>query len=189
MNYQLSLCKFKQFKAHCEVAIKLWITWKTSSTEQNLAITEFSIFKWKLIYRLIAPKLRHFHKIVVQPLGLNTLSKLSFADSSRFDTLLKDTFPFIELQNIFGNLLQALNESALKLNLTINENRVITCHITYIVVCIIVLVHTSYIKKLLSFLAIDGCDWCWTKWEDDYCFYCWWRWHIYFEEVSGTCND
>lgn len=64
-------------------------------------------------------------KLIVQALRLNTLSKLTFADSSRFDALIKDIFPGVELQNIvFENLLNALNESAVELNLIIEENQV-----------------------------------------------------------------
>ena len=35
-------------------------------------------------------------EVVVQSLRLNTLSKLTFADSKRFDSLLMDVFPGVE---------------------------------------------------------------------------------------------
>jgi dynein heavy chain 2 len=39
-------------------------------------------------------------KIVVQALRINTMSKLTFADSERFDALLRDVFPGVEFRDI-----------------------------------------------------------------------------------------
>lgn len=64
-------------------------------------------------------------KLIVQALRLNTLSKLTYRDSSRFDALITDVFPGVEMQNIvFEHLLNALNESAVELNLIVDDNQV-----------------------------------------------------------------
>ena len=39
-------------------------------------------------------------KLVVQSLRINTLSKLTFSDSARFDGLLRDVFPGVEFKDI-----------------------------------------------------------------------------------------
>ena len=50
-------------------------------------------------------------KIVVQALRINTLSKLTFSDSIRFDALLKDIFPGVEFKDIeYEELRKALEE-------------------------------------------------------------------------------
>ena len=50
--------------------------------------------------------------IVVQALRLNTLSKLTYGDSIRFDTLVKDVFPDVEFKNEgYEDLKAALRES------------------------------------------------------------------------------
>jgi len=40
------------------------------------------------------------YKLVVQALRLNTLSKLTFADSQRFDALVRDVFPNVPFKGI-----------------------------------------------------------------------------------------
>ena len=48
-------------------------------------------------------------KLVVQALRLNTLSKLTFSDSKRFDALIKDVFPGIDFQDVeYKTLKEAL---------------------------------------------------------------------------------
>ena len=50
--------------------------------------------------------------LVVQALRLNTLSKLTFSDSKRFDTLIKDVFPGISFQDVeHTTLKEALKDS------------------------------------------------------------------------------
>ena len=50
-------------------------------------------------------------QLVVQAARINTLSKLTFGDSNRFDGLLRDIFPGIDLRDIeYENLRQALHE-------------------------------------------------------------------------------
>lgn len=38
--------------------------------------------------------------LVVQALRLNTMSKLTFADSSRFDALVRDVFPGVDFKDV-----------------------------------------------------------------------------------------
>ncbi|XP_071846316.1 cytoplasmic dynein 2 heavy chain 1-like isoform X2 [Apostichopus japonicus] len=50
-------------------------------------------------------------KLLVQALRVNTLSKLTFADGARFDSLVKDLFPGVELKDIdYEHLENALRE-------------------------------------------------------------------------------
>lgn len=64
-------------------------------------------------------------KIVVQALRLNTLSKLTFADSRRFDGLVKDVFPSVEFQDVdYEKLADALRTSAQELNLVVMPTQV-----------------------------------------------------------------
>ena len=63
--------------------------------------------------------------IVVQALRLNTLSKLTFGDSIRFDTLVKDVFPNVNFSNEgYEDLKSALRESSKALGYIVNENQV-----------------------------------------------------------------
>ena len=62
---------------------------------------------------------------MVQALRLNTLSKLTFADSKRFDALVKDVFlgvPFREVE--YKDLEAALREACLESNLVVIESQV-----------------------------------------------------------------
>ena len=64
-------------------------------------------------------------KLIVQALRVNTLSKLTFADSRRFDALVNDVFPGVELRNVeHGKLATALEEVCAEENLTVNQNQV-----------------------------------------------------------------
>ena len=64
-------------------------------------------------------------ELVVQALRLNTLSKLTFADSKRFDSLVKDVFtgvPFKDLEYL--ELEAALREACQEANLIVIESQV-----------------------------------------------------------------
>lgn len=64
-------------------------------------------------------------KIVVQALRINTLSKLTFADSASFDALVRDVFPGVEFKDIeYETLAEAIREICKETNLVINENQV-----------------------------------------------------------------
>ncbi|XP_022103094.1 cytoplasmic dynein 2 heavy chain 1-like isoform X1 [Acanthaster planci] len=64
-------------------------------------------------------------KLVVQALRVNTLSKLTFSDSSRFDALVKDVFPGVELKDIeYERLAQSLREICKESNLVIMETQI-----------------------------------------------------------------
>ena len=64
-------------------------------------------------------------EIAIQALRLNTLSKLTFADSVRFDALVTDIFPGIPfLEVAYEQLQEQLRQSVLDLGLSSNENQV-----------------------------------------------------------------
>ena len=64
-------------------------------------------------------------QLVVQAARINTLSKLTFGDSKRFDGLLRDIFPGIDLRDIeYENLRQALHQIYQEHHLLINEMQV-----------------------------------------------------------------
>jgi hypothetical protein len=64
-------------------------------------------------------------QLVVQAARINTLSKLTFGDSKRFDGLLQDIFPGIDLKDIeYENLRQALHEVYKEHHLLINDIQV-----------------------------------------------------------------
>ena len=57
-------------------------------------------------------------KLVVQALRLNTLSKLTFADSKRFDSIIQDVFPGINFQEVeHTSLKEALKKAMEELKL------------------------------------------------------------------------
>ena len=63
--------------------------------------------------------------LVVQALRINTLSKLTFSDSLRFDALVKDVYPGVEFKDIeYENVAAAFREVCKENNLVINENQV-----------------------------------------------------------------
>lgn len=65
------------------------------------------------------------YKLVVQALRLNTLSKLTFADSKRFDSLVRDVFLGVPIQEVqYTGLETALRESCKELNLLVIESQV-----------------------------------------------------------------
>jgi dynein heavy chain 2 len=64
-------------------------------------------------------------ELVVQALRLNTLSKLTFADCARFDSLVRDVFPGVQFTSSgYEELTAALKESFSDLGLLFNENQV-----------------------------------------------------------------
>ncbi|CAG5115632.1 unnamed protein product, partial [Candidula unifasciata] len=64
-------------------------------------------------------------KLVVQALRINTLSKLTFSDGFRFDSLVKDVFPGIEFKDIeYETLGTAFREVCAEHNLIVNEKQV-----------------------------------------------------------------
>ncbi len=64
-------------------------------------------------------------QLVVQAARINTLSKLTYGDSKRFDGLLQDIFPGIDLRDIeYENLRQALHEIYKEHHLLINDMQV-----------------------------------------------------------------
>ena len=66
-------------------------------------------------------------KIVVQALRLNTLSRLTFADSKRFDALIKDVFADVQFQDVdYPELNAALQQSAEEMGLIVSKIQV--CH-------------------------------------------------------------
>ena len=62
---------------------------------------------------------------MVQALRLNTLSKLTFADSKRFDSLVKDVFPGVAIkEGGHTDLEKALREVCKEINLIMIEPQV-----------------------------------------------------------------
>ena len=65
------------------------------------------------------------YRLVVQALRLNTLSKLTFADSKRFDQLVQDVFPGVPFRDVeYAELESALREACLEQNLVIIDAQV-----------------------------------------------------------------
>ena len=65
-------------------------------------------------------------EIVVQALRLNTLSKLTFSDSLRFDSLVKDVFTGVTFGDEgYVELKTALQESCVELGYNENPNQVL----------------------------------------------------------------
>lgn len=84
-----------------------------------------NVFENEFIYIYILVDIKMETKIVVQALRLNTLSKLTFADSKRFDGLVKDVFPSVEFQDVdYETLAVALRMSAQELNLVVMPTQV-----------------------------------------------------------------
>ena len=65
------------------------------------------------------------YQLVVQALRLNTLSKLTFADSKRFDALVGDVFTNIPFKDVvYRELDAALREVCCEMNLEVIESQV-----------------------------------------------------------------
>ena len=65
------------------------------------------------------------YRLVVQALRLNTLSKLTFADSKQFDQLVQDVFPGVPFRDVeYEELESALREACLEQNLVIIDAQV-----------------------------------------------------------------
>lgn len=63
--------------------------------------------------------------MIVQALRLNTLSKLTFADSKRFDQLVHDVFPDVEFKELVQDeLVTALKQSAQDMHLELIQSQV-----------------------------------------------------------------
>ena len=61
----------------------------------------------------------------MQALRINTLSKLTFSDSIRFDALLKDVFQSVQFKDIeYENLAKAIREVCTESSLVVNEIQV-----------------------------------------------------------------
>ena len=68
-------------------------------------------------------------RLVVQALRVNTLSKLTFADSKRFDALVRDIFPGVDFKGVeYAELADALRTSAQESNLMVMETQVNITH-------------------------------------------------------------
>ena len=64
-------------------------------------------------------------RLVVQAVRVNTLSKLTFSDSKRFDALVKDTFPGVDFRGVeYAELAAALRAAAEESNLVVMETQV-----------------------------------------------------------------
>ncbi|EDO38992.1 predicted protein [Nematostella vectensis] len=64
-------------------------------------------------------------RVVVQALRVNTLSKLTFADSRRFDALVQDVFPGVDVKGVeYMELAEALRAAAKECNLVVMETQV-----------------------------------------------------------------
>ena len=64
-------------------------------------------------------------KIAIQAIRLNTLSKLTFADSKRFDALVRDVFPGAEFQDVdYAELQSALVETTQEMGLIVSKVQV-----------------------------------------------------------------
>ncbi len=69
-------------------------------------------------------------EIVVQALRLNTLSKLTFSDSLRFDSLVKDVFTGVTFGDEgYVELKTALQESCVELGYNENPNQVLNPYV------------------------------------------------------------
>ena len=74
---------------------------------------------------LVEISAKYESQLVVQAARINTLSKLTFGDSKRFDGLLQDIFPGIDLRDIeYENLRLALHEIYKEHHLLINDMQV-----------------------------------------------------------------
>ena len=66
-------------------------------------------------------------RLVVQALRVNTLSKLTFSDSKRFDALVRDIFPGVDFKGVeYAELADALRAAAQESNLMVMETQVST---------------------------------------------------------------
>lgn len=69
---------------------------------------------------------------MVQALRLNTMSKLTFADASRFDALIKDVFSGVHLTNLVDQrLMRALEEVYKEAQLELTPSQVCFYEIIY----------------------------------------------------------
>lgn len=63
--------------------------------------------------------------IIVQVLRLNTLSKLTYSDSQKFDALVQDVFPGVQFSDVdYERLEAALREASRDSNLVVIDRQV-----------------------------------------------------------------
>ena len=64
-------------------------------------------------------------RVVVQVLRLNTLSKLTYSDSQRFDALVRDVFPGVVFSDVeYEQLQAALRQASSDSNLVVIDRQV-----------------------------------------------------------------
>ena len=64
-------------------------------------------------------------RVVVQVLRLNTLSKLTYSDSQRFDALVRDVFPGVTFSDVeYEQLKAALRQASSDSNLVVIDRQV-----------------------------------------------------------------
>ena len=64
-------------------------------------------------------------RVVVQVLRLNTLSKLTYSDSQRFDALVRDVFPGVAFSDVeYEQLKAALRQASSDSNLVVIDRQV-----------------------------------------------------------------
>ena len=64
-------------------------------------------------------------KLIVQALRINTLSKLTFSDSIRFDALVRDVLPGVEFKDIeYEELAESLRQVCKESSLVVIEPQV-----------------------------------------------------------------
>ena len=69
-------------------------------------------------------------RIAIQALRLNTLSKLTFSDSKRFDALIKDVFPDVTFQDVdYAELQASLIETAKEMGLIVSNVQVFSINL------------------------------------------------------------
>lgn len=78
-----------------------------------------------IMYVFLAVDISVETSVVVQALRVNTLSKLTFADSKRFDALVLDVFPGVDVKGVeYEQLAEALRVAAQESNLVVMEAQV-----------------------------------------------------------------
>ena len=100
-------------------------------------------------------------QLVVQAARINTLSKLTFGDSKRFDGLLRDIFPGIDLRDIeYETLRLALHEIFTQHHLSINDMQVVSRPTESSVLLLVDQLDSQSIGTLRTTSTTDGCGHC-----------------------------
>lgn len=85
-------------------------------------------FIWRVFQPLILVDSEAEATLAIQSLRRNTLSKLTFADSKKFDALVKDVFPDVTFKDVdYAELRSALVETAQEMGLIVSEVQVTNC--------------------------------------------------------------